>query len=90
MTGERVAPLAWIGQKLDAHLWPIIAAALAAYGGHVTGMTRLGETEKDIAALQAKHEKDIESLEAQIDALAPRVERLDAQAEMAKEQRRKG
>lgn len=83
MTEERVAPLSWIAQKLDANLWPIIAAGLAAYGGHVTGMSRLGEVEKDVGKLERK-----------LDDVIPRIERIDAslalQAELAREQRQKG
>ena len=82
MTEERVAPLTWIGQKIEANLWAIIAAGLAAYGGHVTGMSRVGELEKDVAKLEHK-----------LDAVIPRIERIDAslaiQAELAKEQRQK-
>lgn len=82
MTEERVAPLTWIGQKIEGNLWAIIAAGLASYGGHVTGMSRVGELEKDVGKLETK-----------LDDVIPRLERIDErlklQAELAKEQRQK-
>lgn len=73
MTEERVAPLTWIGRKIDENLMAILVAGLAAYGGHVTGMNRVGELEKDVA-----------KLEQRLDLLAPRVERLDARDELTR------
>jgi len=47
-------PLAWVRD----HLWAILAAAFAAYGGYVTGMTtltsRMTALEGRVAAMEAK------------------------------------
>ena len=54
---ERVAPLAWIGQKIDQNIWAILAAGLAAFAGHLNGTTtanhRLDLLEKQVARIEA-------------------------------------
>ncbi len=38
---------------IENHLWAILAAVLAAYGGYVTGMMRSDALEERVAALEA-------------------------------------
>ena len=77
--GNRVAPLAFIHENL----WAILAAAGAAYGGYLTGMTTVNHRLSTL-------EQSVGKLETKLELLAPRVERLDVQAEMARDERLKG
>lgn len=81
MTEERVAP--WIVRQIEGNLWAILAAAGAAYGGYVTGTTT---TDARLAAL----ESDVAELRADMKALTPRVDRVEVQVELEREERMKG
>ena len=54
---ERVAPVAWMAQKIDQNIWPIFVAGLAAFAGHLTGTTtanhRLDALEKQVSRIEA-------------------------------------
>ena len=79
-----------LGQKIVE--WAVIAALVGVIGyliGNSDAMTmkaaidRHGET-------NARHEREIAALEARLDILAPRVERLDTLSEMERERRSEG
>jgi hypothetical protein len=79
MTETGVAP--WIVRQIEGNLWAIFAAIFAAFAAYLIGTTTTGHR---LAAL----EEDVAKLEGKLDALAPRVERLDVQAELAREQKK--
>lgn len=82
MTESRVAPLTFV----QDNLWAILAAAGAAWGGYLTGMTTVNHRLDSLEQRTAK-------MESRLDDLSPRLERLDANvtilAEQAKEDRRR-
>lgn len=82
MTEEgRATP--WIVRQIEGNLWAVLAAAGAAYGAYLTGTTttehRLGQVEKDMV-----------KLEERLDALTPRVDRVEVQTALEREERMKG
>ena len=64
---EKTGVALWI----ESHLWQIIAAAFAGFSAYLIGTTTDGLR---LTALEARADK----IETRLDALAPRVERLDA------------
>ena len=81
MTGE--GRNSKIVEMLESNLWAILAAAGAAYGGYLTGTTT---TDLRLAALEG----DMAEIRADIKALTPRVDRVEVQTAMEREERMKG
>ena len=72
-----------IVEMIENNLWAILAAAGAAYGGYLTGTTT---TDLRLAALEG----DMAEIRADIKALTPRVDRVEVQTAMEREERMKG
>jgi len=78
-----------LGQKIAE--WAVIAALMAVIGylvGNSDAMTMKAAIERH-AETNVRHERQIEALRLKLDALVPRVERLDTLSEIDRE-RRKG
>lgn len=72
-----------IVEMIENNLWAILAAAGAGYGGYLTGTTT---TDLRLAALEG----DMAEIRADIKALTPRVDRVEVQTALEREERMKG
>lgn len=78
-----------IGQKIVE--WAVLAALVGVIGyliGNNDAMMMKAAIERQTET-NARHEREIKALEAQLDALAPRVERLDVLSELEQEKGQK-
>jgi hypothetical protein len=86
MTEEGRTPR--IIRQIEDNLWAIFASIFAAFSAYLIGTTTTDHRLTTLEKQDVETAADLSKIEDRLNAVEPRVERLDVQAEIAREQKK--